>query len=25
MMYQAPLLAVWPDLAIVFSMLGLNP
>ena len=24
MMYQAPLLAVWPGLAIVFSVLGLN-
>jgi peptide/nickel transport system permease protein len=24
MMYQAPWLAVWPGLAIVFSVLGLN-
>jgi peptide/nickel transport system permease protein len=24
MMYQAPLLAVWPGLAIVLSVLGLN-
>jgi peptide/nickel transport system permease protein len=24
MMYQAPMLAVWPGLAIVFSVLGLN-
>jgi peptide/nickel transport system permease protein len=24
LMYQAPLLAVWPGLAIVFSVLGLN-